>query len=122
MNTRLKFNFLTFLFLFFCVQVFSQNSTNQSKEITNLIAKKRNFNKKYGYGYRIQLYNGGEQQARKMRAKFRVTFPGNKIKLVYKSPEWKVQVGDYKTKLEADRDLIKFREKFSGIIVVPMGK
>jgi hypothetical protein len=41
---------------------------------------------------------------------------------VYNSPEWKVQVGNYKTKLEADKDLIKFQKKITGIIVVPMGK
>lgn len=109
-------------FLAFSFHSFSQNETNESKEIKNLITKKRAFNKKYGFGYRIQLYNGNEQQARKLRARFRIEFPGNSTKLVYRAPEWKVQVGNYKTKLEADRDLIKFREEFSGIIVIPMGK
>jgi len=55
-------------------------------------------------------------------ARFKAEFPGNFSKLVYYAPEWKVQVGNYKTKLEADKDLIKFQEKFSGIIVIPMGK
>jgi len=52
----------------------------------------------------------------------KVEFPDRSSKLVYNSPEWKVQVGTYKTKLEADKDLIKFQKKFTGIIVVPMGK
>lgn len=100
----------------------SQNKTNSSKEIKSLISKKRNFNNAYGFGYRIQLYNGNEQQARKFRERFRIEFPNIYSKLAYETPEWKVQVGNYKTKLEADKDLIKFQEKFSGIIVVPMGK
>ena len=33
-----------------------------------------------------------------------------------------VQVGNYKTKLEADKDAMQFQKKVSGIIVVPMGK
>ena len=100
----------------------SQNKTTKTKEIERLITKKRTFNKEYGFGYRIQLYNGDEQQARKFRASFKVEYPDNFSKLVYVAPEWKVQVGSYKTKLEADKDLMKYQEKFSGIIVIPMGK
>lgn len=116
--------YVTFLLVLFAANytVFSQNNTKKSSEIKNMISKKRNFNKEYGFGYRIQLYNGNEQQARKFRAKFNIEFPESVSKLVYNAPEWKVQVGKYKTKLEADKDLIKFQEKFSGIIVVPMGK
>ncbi|WP_159949187.1 SPOR domain-containing protein [Polaribacter septentrionalilitoris] len=122
MRNYFKIVLIFCFFLAFSFNSFSQNETNESKKIKNLITKKRAFNKKYGFGYRIQLYNGNEQQARKLRERFRIEFPGNSIKLVYRAPEWKVQVGNYKTKLEADRDLIKFREEFSGIIVIPMGK
>ncbi len=114
--------YLSLLLCVFSFSSYSQNKTNSSDEVKRLIAKKRAFNKKYGFGYRIQLYNGNEQKARKLRARFRVEFPDKATKLVYSAPEWKVQVGNYKTKLEADKDLIKFQEKFSGIIVVPMGK
>lgn len=122
----MKTNIISLFFIAFLLvlnsNTYAQNETNSSKEIKNMIEKKRKFNKKYGFGYRIQIYNGSEQQARKLRARFRIEFPNNPTKLVYRAPEWKVQVGNYKTKLEADKDLIVFREKFSGIIVVPMGK
>ncbi|MCL7752265.1 SPOR domain-containing protein [Polaribacter sp. Z022] len=121
---KIKFIVITFLTVLFTANysAFSQNKTTKSTEIKSIISKKRSFNKKFGFGYRIQLYNGNEQQARKFRARFNIEFPENSSKLVYNAPEWKVQVGLYKTKLEADKDLIKFQEKFSGIIVVPMGK
>ena len=101
---------------------YSQNTTKKSEKIKSIISKKRSFNDTYGFGYSIQLYNGNEQEAKKIKARFAVEFPGNFSKLVYNAPEWKVQVGNYKTKLEADKYLIKFQEKFSGIIAVPMGK
>ncbi|WP_405609621.1 SPOR domain-containing protein [Polaribacter sp. Asnod1-A03] len=101
---------------------FSQNEDNSSQEIKNLISKKRKFNKTYGFGYKIQIYNGREERARKYSEQFKLEFPNTESNLVYKAPEWKVQVGNYKTKLEADKDLILFKEKFSGIIVIPMGK
>ena len=101
---------------------YSQNTTKKSQEIKSIISKKRSFNNTYGFGYRIQLYNGNEQKARSYNAQFKIEFPGNPSKLVYNAPEWKVQVGNYKTKLEADKDLVIFQEKFSAIIVIPMGK
>ncbi|WP_218598039.1 SPOR domain-containing protein [Polaribacter sp. NJDZ03] len=119
-----KLTVLSFLFVLLTTSYnsFSQNKTNESAEIKNIVSKKRSFNSTYGFGYRIQLYNGNEQKARQFMARFKVEFPGIFSKLVYYAPEWKVQVGNYKTKLEADKDLIKFQDKFSGIIVIPMGK
>lgn len=115
---------LQFLFFLFAINysTYCQKKTTKSEEIKSLITKKRNFNKEFGFGYRIQLYNGNEKQARQIRTLFKNEFPDHSSKLVYNSPEWKVQVGSYKTKLEADKDLIKFQKKFAGIIVVPMGK
>ncbi|MCL7761940.1 SPOR domain-containing protein [Polaribacter sp. Z014] len=119
-----KFTVLSFLIVLLTTSYtsFSQNKTNETAEIKSIISKKRSFNSTYGFGYRIQLYNGNESKARSIIARFKVEFPENFSKLVYKAPDWKVHVGNYKTKLEADKDIVKFQEKFSGIIVIPMGK
>ncbi|WP_158840241.1 SPOR domain-containing protein [Polaribacter sp. L3A8] len=121
---NIKLTALSFLIVLLTTSYssFSQNKTNEPAEIKSIISKKRSFNSTYGFGYRIQLYNGNEAKARTFIARFKVEFPGIFSKLVYNAPEWKVQVGNYKTKLEADKDLMKFQEKFSGIIVIPMGK
>ena len=55
-------------------------------------------------------------------AKFKYNFPETKTYLVYRQPEWKIQVGFYKTKLEADRALLKFKRKYQSAIVIPLGK
>ncbi len=117
-----------FLIVFFfiattyIVDVKAQNKTNSSKEIKELIAKKRAFNDKYGYGYTIQIYYGNETKARSLRSKFRIDFPKVSTNLNYEQPYWKVQVGNYKTRLEANKAALKFSEKFSGLIVIPLGK
>jgi septal ring-binding cell division protein DamX len=100
----------------------AQNKTDKSPQIKKLIAKKRAFNKSYGYGYRIQIYYGNETKAKSILSKFKVTFPNVYTKLDYDKPDWKVQAGNYKTKLEADKALLTFSEKFSGLIVIPLGK
>lgn len=117
-----------FLIVFFfiattyIVDVKAQNKTNSSKEIKELIAKKRAFNDKYGYGYTIQIYYGNETKARSLRSKFRIDFPKVSTNLNYEQPYWKVQVGNYKRRLEADKAALQFSEKFSGLIVIPLGK
>lgn len=118
-------SFYSFLIVFLFIGAFSfsaQNNTNSSNQIKNLIAKKRAFNKEYGFGYRVQIFYGGETNARKSLNKFKVNFPGIYTKLLYKAPEWKVQVGNYKNKLEADKAIMLFSEKFEGVIAIPLGK
>jgi len=116
--------FLTVLILFFLSSetIFSQEKKTDNQLVEEFIDKKKNFNKEFGYGFRIQLYNGFEVEAKKTRAKFRIEFPEIKTYLVYRQPEWKIQVGTYKTKLEADRALLEIKKEFSGAIVVPLGK
>lgn len=98
----------------------AQNNTNMSPQIKNLIAKKRAFNKDIGFGYRVQLFYGEETNARNIQTKFNSSYPDVVTKLTYDQPYWKVQVGNYKTKLEADKALLNFSEKFSGLIVISL--
>jgi len=120
-NSLILFIFLAFGLLT-TTESNAQNNTNASESVRKLIAKKRAFNKQFGYGYRIQLYYGNETKARSTQSKFNVLFPGNYTKLDYNQPYWKVLVGNYKTKLEADKAMMNFSEKFSGLIVIPLGK
>jgi septal ring-binding cell division protein DamX len=100
----------------------AQNNTNMSPQIKNLIAKKRSFNRDIGFGYRVQIFYGEETNALNSQAKFSSNFPDVYTKLTYDQPYWKVQVGNYKTKLEADKALLSFSERFSGLIVISLVK
>ena len=111
--------FLSFFFTL-CIGSFSLNAqTSKSKEVTKLIQKKRVYNKKNGFGYRIQLYYGLETKARKELKLFNIEFPTIKTHIDFINPEWKSQVGDYRTRLEADKTLNTIKNKFPYAIVVP---
>ncbi|MDB2418330.1 SPOR domain-containing protein [Flavobacteriaceae bacterium] len=101
---------------------YSQSKKSDNTLIKELISKKKSFNKEFGYGFRIQLYNGNEAVAIKTMRKFKSDFPDIETHLEYKQPEWKTQVGFYKTKLEADRALLNFKRKYQSAIVIPLGK
>ena len=117
------FLFGVFVFMLGTVQYsFGQEEKTDNQLIEELVSKKKDFNKEFGYGFRIQLYNGFEVEAKKTREKFRIEFPDIKTHIVYRQPEWKIQVGTYKTKLEADRALLQIKKEFGQAIVVPLGK
>ena len=118
-----KFIMCVFLVVFLTTNfTYSQSKKSENTLIKELISKKRSFNKEYSYGFRIQLYNGLETVARKTMKKFKIDFPEIKTYLVYRQPEWKIQVGFYKTKLEADRALLDLKRKYGSAIVIPLGK
>ena len=112
--------FLTFLALSMISlnNVNAQDNYTEDKEINTLLKKKRAYNKKNGVGYRIQLYNGSESRARSIKNNFESDFRGVYTKLVYEAPDWKVQVGNYRTKLDADRALNNIKENYSGGMII----
>ncbi|SDX78789.1 Sporulation related domain-containing protein [Lutibacter oricola] len=107
----------------FCVTFLSiSNLCAQSDKakIDQLIKQKKEYNKKNKNSviYKIQLYNGNESKAYSVKAKFESLFPTYKTDIIYKAPDWKTQVVHFKTKLEADRALLKIKEKFASAIVL----
>jgi hypothetical protein len=119
MNILLKRIVLVLLFAFYLCnsKSFAQS---ENEKINTLIEQKRAFNKenKSSVVYKIQLYNGNEEEAYKIRRNFNTSYPEYKTTIMYKPPEWKTQVGDFKTRLEADRALNIIKKKFSGAIVL----
>ncbi|WP_435261286.1 SPOR domain-containing protein [Tenacibaculum sp. nBUS_03] len=120
MKNKQSFILLLFLLMSAVFTTNAQSDYKNQEAIKKLIEKKRAYNKSNKTGYRIQLYNGLEKNAKRIKYRFQLEYPGVTTHLGYKAPEWKIQVGHYKTRLDADRALNKFREKFSGAIVIPM--
>lgn len=91
-----------------------------SSEINSLITKKISYNKEQHIidGYRIQLFYGSENGVANARNKFVSLFPNTTTYIDYESPEWKVRVGNYKTRLEADRALQEIILSFGDAIVI----
>ena len=93
---------------------------SENDKIDKLIEQKRFYNKKNKAlgGFKIQIYNGNETQATKIKREFEVLYPEYSTTIKYKSPEWKTQVGPFKTRLEADRTLLTIKENYVGAIVI----
>ncbi|HHC78249.1 MAG TPA: SPOR domain-containing protein [Flavobacteriia bacterium] len=113
----LKYTFIVTVISLFCsTKLIAQNEgvvrIHSSDKIKQIISKKKAYNKrtKKVKGYKIQLFYGNERAAYKVRDKFLEAFPDTPIEIRFFSPEWKVWVGSYKTRLEADRAKKTFEE------------
>lgn len=73
-------------------------------------------------GYRIQIFLGSNRkQANKIKSEFLIDYPREKIYLVYKQPYFKLLVGDYRNRIEAQKmyhTLVK-DEDYTGVLIVP---
>ena len=92
-----------------------------SESVKALIAKKLAYNKSLSFieGFKIQLFYGSEQGAIKVKEDFNSVFPKIESELKFHSPDWKVWVGSYKTRLEADNALVEIKEGFPSAIIRP---
>ncbi len=112
-------------FLFFSLSGFAQQTIGKvtvktDSDIDKVISKKKAYNKslKTMNGYKIQLFFGDEKKAYEEKDKFRGLFPDIPVKIIFRSPDWKVQAGNYLSRLDADRALIDIKNDFSGAIVL----
>lgn len=74
-------------------------------------------------GYRIQVasFSGvnSKSQAETVKAILNTTMLGQRVYIVYVEPYFKVQFGDYFSRLQAYKDLVKIRESYPGAYIVP---
>lgn len=79
-----------------------------------------NLTRRYVDGFTIQIYSG-QRKDDAMNAKKRIQeeLPYMNANLQYQQPKFKVTIGKYFTRLEAQRDLLALRRRFSNAILVP---
>lgn len=69
-------------------------------------------------GFRVQIYNGNKSETLKKRSEFISVFPKVAIYTLYEAPEYKIQAGDFRTRLEAEKFLNQVQENLgSGLVV-----
>ena len=70
-------------------------------------------------GYRIQLYFGGDRaKANNMRLDFLQQYPDVGAYVIYQQPNFKLRVGDFKTRIEANTFLKEMQPGYSMSFIV----
>jgi hypothetical protein len=118
---------LFFSLLFFSsMHLFAQGIVEfvQDARLNNLIKKHKEFNEaKNGMdGYRIQIFfdsgTGSKSKAYSQKSKFLSLFPDLSADIVYEEPNYKVRVGDFRTRMEAQGFLNEIKAEFESAFIV----
>ena len=102
------------LSLFYTNEIKAQGGVvvvNQDRDIDALLRLKKEVNRTE-VNYKIQIYNGNYAGVEKTRSEFRKSFSDWATSVKFETPNYKIWVGNFKTRLEADRALIKIKREF----------
>ena len=106
--------------MFYCQEKKGDLRVESSARVNELVAQKMEFNKTVASypGYKIQIYYGSEKECYEIRDEFRALYPDISASIVFSTPQWKLQVGNYRTRLEADRSILKIKKEYPSAIVL----
>lgn len=125
------------VFTFILCIFFSKISFAQKGEVTvikdplidSLIAKRIEVYKSSGevkpnkaivssYGYRLQIFYGSDRrEVFNEQSRFKGLYPKLNTYIIYKEPNYYVRVGDFRTKLEAQRLMNELRPNFPTLFI-----
>lgn len=92
---------------------------NQNETIPSLLELKKEINKdeKTSSRFKIQVFSGSRSNAEEIKSDFKTAFSEWDSKMVYETPNYKIWVGSFRTRLEADRALKKVKRKFPSAFI-----
>jgi hypothetical protein len=70
------------------------------------------------YGYRVQIFYGSDRrEVFNQQARFKSLYPKFNTYLIYKEPNYYIRVGDFRTRLEAQRLMNEIRPAFPTLFI-----
>jgi hypothetical protein len=119
---------LTIIIFLSPLSAFSQVEIVKDHRLDMLIAKQEELNKKVylennrtASGYRILVVNtNNRQKAMDVKSTLMRDFPDHKTYLIYQSPHFKVQIGNFRKREEAEQLRKQVNKLYpTGVIVIP---
>ena len=94
-------------------------TVEQDPKIKDLLEKRVSMSKNNALGerFKIQLYYGTNQGASSKITSFRSSYGEWPSEVVYEAPNYKVWVGNFRNKLEADRALMTIKDNFPSAFI-----
>lgn len=124
----LKSALLTFGILYLATAKMSaqddKTTLTQDTKFEQMLAEKRKINTSITVNdrYKIQIYNGDSENAKKTLIDFKKDFRNLDGTIVFSTPAYKVWVGNFRSRIEAERNLAELRKKFPNALMVKPNK
>ncbi len=124
-SSKLKF-FILLVFIVFLqnnLEAQTEEGTvriESSAHIDQMLAQKKNYNKSLDkfQGFKIQIYYGSEKECYEVKEEFKSLFPDIATSIIFSTPQWKLQIGNYRTRLEADHSMVNIKKEYPSAIVL----
>ena len=89
---------------------------NQPEAINTLLELKKDI--KTVDTYRIQIYSGlSRAAAERAASNFKFKYKGLPTEMVFQTPNYKIWVGNFRDRLEADRALLKIKKSYMNAFI-----
>ncbi len=131
---KVTINLIRRCFLFICIVVptvtlaQTRGTVKEFKDprIDSLIASRNTLKSVKGssvkfssQGYRLQIYSGSNRkEAYNIQARFQAEYPNIRTYISYRMPDFKVHVGDFRTRLEAEKQRQDMKGRYSGLLIM----
>ncbi len=122
---RVIYSLLTFVILNSFSTVNAQSVTvSQDDNFEQLLNEKRRINSSITINnrYKIQIFNGNSESSKKALIDFKREFKNYDATIIFSTPAYKVIVGNFKTRIEAERNLNLVRKKYPNSILIKPSK
>lgn len=115
--------FLTFFSLKSHAQE-SNVSVIQDSRFEQLLTEKRKINSSITVNdrYKIQIFYGDNEKARKTLAEFRREFKNLDGTIIFESPTYKVWIGNFKSRIDAEKKLLDIKKKYPYALLIKPNK
>lgn len=120
----MKTVFNSLILLFFSTVSFAQQGTitiEQDPKIDALVQIYKS-STDIAEAYRIQIFFGSLNDAKDIKMKSEGDYPDWYSKIDFISPSYRVRIGQFKTKLDAERNLTDVRRKYPSAMLIQPGK
>ena len=108
------------------IKSFAQESgpVLQDPRFEQLLNEKRKINSSITVNdnYKIQIFYGENGEARKTLSDFKREFRTLDGTIVFQSPTYKVWIGNFKTKIEAEKNLMEIKKKYPYALLIKPNK
>ena len=106
-------------------EIFRKLDINQDPDLVELVKLHIRRNQQGGTmpGFRVEIFFSSDlnarQKAQNIKSEFLAAFPGYSVYITYVSPDFKVRIGNFRTKNEALKAVNEIKGQFPKAFVVP---
>jgi len=102
----------------------AETTITQDPKFEELLNEKRKMNAQITVDdkYKVQIFYGDNEKARKTLQEFKKAFDNTDGTIVFESPTYKVWVGSYATRIDAERALEEIHKKYPYALLVKPNK